>query len=179
MGFFRKIWKGIKTAGRFAGKVIGKVGNVAGVLAPIASMIHPTAGAVVSTVARGAQRIGKIADGFNNAVNKGEEIGRMVKPGIDKMREGAKAVYKTGIPDKLTRGGFTRVLNKGRALRDRIERKYDQAAGHAAKIGGGINRGLEQVATHGNRIRAAIEKGRMVGTAQRPAHLPPPNPNLP
>ena len=126
MGFFKRLWKGIKTAGRFAGKVIGKVGNVAGVLAPIASMIHPAAGAVVSTVARGAQKIGKVADGFNNVINKGEEIGRMVKPGIDKLREGARAVYKTGIPDKLTGGGVSRVVDKARRFGQRVDSRGNQ-----------------------------------------------------
>ena len=172
--FWNKIKQGVKKVGRFIGRVGEKVGNVAGVLSNL-----PIIGGVASTVARGANLVSKIGNGAANLIERGERIRQKYQPTIDKVKDAATAVYKTGIPDKITRGGFTRVLNKGRALRDRIERKYDQAAGHAAKIGGGINRGLEQVATHGHRIRAAIEKGRMVGTAQRPAHLPPPNPNLP
>jgi hypothetical protein len=44
MGFLGRLWKGFRKVGRFAGKVIGKVGNVASFLAPIATAIHPVAG---------------------------------------------------------------------------------------------------------------------------------------
>ena len=147
MGFFKRLWKGVRKVGRFAGKVIGKVGNVASFLAPIATAIHPVAGKVVSTVARGAQAIGKVANGVNNIMDKGEEIAHRVKPVIDKVREGARAVYKTGIPDKLTGGAVSRVVDKvqrfgqkidsrGNAALDRVAHTTGRISDAARKLGG-------------------------------------------
>ena len=160
--FLRKLWQGAKKVGRFIGNAASKVGSVAGALSNL-----PVIGGVASTVARGANIIGKIATGATNVMDKIDQKRQQYQPVIDKVKDAGRAIHQSGIPDKLTRGGFTRVINKGRALRDRIERKYDNAAGHATRIGGGINRGLDR----------AIKN--TVGGAQRPAHLPPPNPNLP
>ena len=138
MGFIRRLWRGVRKVGRFAGKVIGKVGNVASFLAPIATAIHPVAGKVVSTVARGAQTIGRVANGVNAAFDKGEEIARAVKPGIDRIREGARAIHKTGIPDRLTGGAASRVIDKAQRFGQKIDSR-----GNAA---------LDRVETKGNRF---------------------------
>ena len=174
-----RIKQGVKKVGRFIGRVADKVGNVAGVLSNV-----PVIGSVASTVARGANLVSKIGNGAANLVEKGEQIRQKYQPTIDKVKEAGKAIHQSGIPDKLTRGGFTRVINKLKHHRDRIEQRgnqmMDRAERHGQRIGGGINRGLEQVATHGNRIRAAIEKTglndiktlRRVGDAQRTAPAP-------
>ena len=141
--FLKKLWNGAKRVGRWIGNAASKVGSVAGVLSNV-----PIIGSAASAVARGANLVGKIATGATNFMDKVDQKRQQYQPVINKVKDAANAVYKSGIPDKLTRGGFTRVLNKGRALRDRIERKYDHAAGHATKIGGQINRGLDQAIKH-------------------------------
>ena len=136
---WNKIKQGVKKAGRWVGNIAGKVANVAGVLSNV-----PILGGVASTVARGANLVSKVSNGVANLVEKGEKMKQQYQPTIDKVKEAGKAVYNTGIPDKITNGGITRVINKGRALRDRIERKYDQAAGHAQRIGQRIDSGINK-----------------------------------
>ena len=137
--FLNKLWNGAKKVGRFIGRAAGKVANVANVLSGI-----PILGGVASTVAKGAGLVGKIATGATNLMDKVDQKRQQYQPTIDKVKEAGKAVYNTGIPDKITNGGITRVINKGRALRDRIERKYDQAAGHAQRIGQRIDSGINK-----------------------------------
>ena len=159
MGFFKRLWNGVRKVGRFAGKVIGKVGNVASFLAPIATAIHPVAGKVVSTVARGAQTIGRVANGVNAVFDKGEEIARAVKPGIDRMREGARAIHKTGIPDRLTGGAASRVVDKMRRFGQRIDSRGNAALDRVETKAGSLaeklkNKGYDvsQMAKYGARI---------------------------
>ena len=161
-----KIKQGVKKIGRFIGRVGDKVSNVAGVLSNV-----PILGGVASTVARGANLVSKIGNGAvakgaglvskighgaANLIEKGEQIRQKYQPTIDKVKDAAQAVYKTGIPDKLTRGGVTRVLNRVHGIRDRLERKYDTAAGHAAGIGRRIESGVNRAQTV---VNAAVRPG--------------------
>lgn len=157
---WNKIKQGAKKVGRFIGRVADKVGNVAGVLSGV-----PIIGSVASTVAKGAGLVSKIGHGAANLIEKGERIREKYQPVIDKVKNAAQAIHATGIPDKLTRGGLTRVIDKGRGIRDRLERKYDAAAGHASGIGRRIESGVD-------RAREAALRNR-VGGAVRP---PPPAP---
>ena len=140
--FLKKLWNGAKKVGRFIGNVAGKVRDVAGVLSNV-----PILGGVASTVARGANLVNKITTGATNFMDKVEQKKQQYQPAIDKVKEAAKAVHATGITDKLTRGGVTRVLNRVHGIRDKLERKYDHAAGHAAGIGRRIESGVNRAQT--------------------------------
>ena len=137
--FLKKLWQGAKKVGRFIGNVAGKVGNVAGVLSNV-----PVIGGVASTVARGANLVNKIATGATNFMDKVEQKRQQYAPVIDKVKDAAKAVHATGIPDKLSRGGVTRVIDKMRGLRDRMEQRYDRAEGRIGKIGNRIEAGVDK-----------------------------------
>ena len=167
MGFFKRLWRGVKKAGRFAGKVVGKIGNVAGFLAPIAGMIHPAAGAAVSAVARGAQAIGKVANGVNHVINKGEEIAGKVKPVIDKVRAGARAVYNTGIPDKLTGGAVSRVVDKARRFGQKIDSRGNQMLDKTENVFSRMGNNMARMRDLSRKIASQV----VVGGAKRP---PPP-----
>ena len=134
-----KIKNGAKKIGRFIGRVADKVGNVAGVLSGV-----PIIGGVASTVAKGAGLVSKIGHGAANLIEKGERIREKYQPVIDKVKDAGRAIHQSGVVDKLTRGGLTRVIDKGRRLRDRIEQRYDAAAGRAGKLGGRIEAGVDK-----------------------------------
>ena len=136
---WNKIKNGVKKAGRWIGNVAGKVGNVAGVLSNV-----PVIGGIASTVARGANLVSKVSNGVSNLIEKGERVKQKYQPVIDKVKDAGKAVYKTGIPDKLTGGAVSRVINRGREIRDRVERRYDKAAGQAQRIGQRIEAGVNK-----------------------------------
>jgi hypothetical protein len=137
--FWDKIKGGIKKVGRFIGRVAGKVGNVAGVLSNI-----PVIGSIASTVARGANLVSKIGNGAANLIEKGEKIKQRYQPTIDKVKDAAQAVHQSRVLDKITRGGMTRFLDKGRALRDRMERRYDHIANQAQRIGQRVEAGVDK-----------------------------------
>ena len=145
--FLKKLWNGVKKAGRWIGNAASKVGSVAGVLSNV-----PVIGGIASTVARGANLVGKIATGATNFMDKVDQKRQQYQPVIDKVKEAGRAIHQSGIPDKLTRGGFTRVINKGRALRDRVERRYDRAERHVQRIASGINRGLNTAQNVANTV---------------------------
>ena len=136
---WNKIKQGAKNVGRFIGRVAGKVSDVAGVLGNI-----PVVGGVASTVARGANLVSKIGHGAANLIERAEAAKAKYQPAIDKVKDAAQAVHKTGIPDKLTGGAVSRVINRGGAIRDRMERKYDAAAGQAHRIGQRIEAGVNK-----------------------------------
>ena len=137
--FLKKLWQGAKKVGRFIGNVAGKVRDVAGVLSNV-----PILGGVASTVARGANLVNKIATGATNFMDKVEQKKQQYQPVINKVKDAAQAIHQSGVVDKLTRGGLTRVIDKGRRLRDRMEQRYDAAAGRAGKIGGRIEAGVDK-----------------------------------
>ena len=137
--FLSKLWNGAKKVGRFIGKAAGKVANVAGVLSNV-----PVIGGFASTVARGANLVSKVSNGVSNFMDKVDQKRQQYQPAIDKVKEAGKAVYNSGIPDKLTRGGFTRVINKFKHHRDRAERRFDNVAGHAQRIGQRIEAGVNK-----------------------------------
>ena len=129
----------MKKAGRFFGRVGERVANVAGVLSNI-----PILGGVASTVAKGANLVSKIGNGAANLIERGERIKQKYQPTIDKVKDAAQAVHRTGIPDKLTGGAVSRVINRGREIRDKVERRYDKAAGQAQRIGQRIEAGVNK-----------------------------------
>ena len=143
--FLRKLWNGVKKAGRWIGNAASKVGSVANVLSGV-----PVIGGIASTVAKGAGLVNKIATGATNFMDKVDQKRQQYQPVIDKVKEAGKAIHQSGIADKLTRGGFTRVINKGRAIRDRIERRYDRAEGRIGQIGRRINGGLDKAQNMAN-----------------------------
>ena len=145
--FLKKLWNGAKKVGRFIGRAAEKVGNVANVLSGV-----PVIGGFASTVAKGAGLVNKIATGATNFMDKVDQKRQEYKPVIDKVKEAGKAIHQSGIADKLTRGGFTRVINKGRAIRDRLERRYDRAEGRIGQIGRRINGGLEKAQNMANTV---------------------------
>ena len=147
---WNKIKQGAKKVGRFIGRVAGKVGDVAGVLSNI-----PVIGGVASTVAKGAGLVKKVADGGVNLIEKAEAARAKYQPTINKVKEAAQAVHKTGIPDKLTGGAVSRVINRGREVRDRMERRYDAAAGQAQRIGQRIEAGVNKA---GGIARRVVQK---------------------
>ena len=136
---WNKIKNGVKKAGRFFGRVGERVANVAGVLSNI-----PILGGVASTVAKGANLVSKIGNGAANLIERGERIKQKYQPTIDNVKDAAQAVHRTGIPDKLTGGAVSRVINRGREIRDRVERRYDKAAGQAQRIGQRIEAGVNK-----------------------------------
>jgi hypothetical protein len=136
---WNKIKNGVKKAGRWIGNVAGKVGNVAGVLSNV-----PVIGGIASTVARGANLVSKVSNGVSNLIERGEAARAKYQPVINKVKEAAQAVHRTGIPDKLTGGAVSRVINRGREIRDRVERRYDKAAGQAQRIGQRIEAGVNK-----------------------------------
>ena len=137
--FWNKIKSGVKKVGRFFGRVGERVANVAGVLSNI-----PILGGVASTVAKGANLVSKIGNGAANLIERGERIKQKYQPTIDKVKDAAQAVHRTGIPDKLTGGAVSRVINRGREIRDKVERRYDKAAGQAQRIGQRIEAGVNK-----------------------------------
>ena len=136
---WNKIKNGVKKAGRWIGNVAGKVGNVAGVLSNI-----PVIGGIASTVAKGANLVSKVSNGVSNLIERGEAARAKYQPAINKVKEAAQAVHRTGIPDKLTGGAVSRVINRGREIRDKVERRYDKAAGQAQRIGQRIEAGVNK-----------------------------------
>ena len=151
---WNRIKQGVKKVGRFIGRAAEKVGNVAGVLSNV-----PIIGNVASTVAKGANLVSKIGNGAANLVEKGEQIRQKYQPTIDKVKDAGKAIYDSGIVDKITRGGFTRVINKFKRHRDRIEQRgnqmMDRAERHGQRIAGGINRGIDKAQ---NIVNTAVYK---------------------
>ena len=145
--FLKKLWNGAKKVGRWIGNAASKVGSVANVLSGV-----PVIGGFASTVAKGANLVNKIATGTTNFMDKVDQKRQEYKPVIDKVKEAGKAIHQSGIPDKITRGGFTRVINKGRAIRDRLERRYDRAEGRIGQIGQRINRGLDKAQNMANTV---------------------------
>ena len=137
--FLNKIKSGIKKAGRFFGRVGEKIANVAGVLSNV-----PVIGGVASTVAKGAGLVSKIGHGAANLIEKAEAARAKYQPAINKVKDAAQAVYKTGIPDKLTGGAVSRVINRGQEIRGRMERRYDAAAGQAQRIGQRVEAGVNK-----------------------------------
>ena len=137
--FLKKLWQGAKKVGRFIGNVAGKVRDVAGVLSNV-----PILGGVASTVARGANLVNKIATGATNVMDKVEQKRQQYAPVIDKVKDTAKVIHATGIPDKLTGGAVSRVINRGQEIRGRMERRYDAAAGQAQRIGQRIEAGVNK-----------------------------------
>ena len=148
---WNRIKQGAKRVGRFIGRVADKVGSVANTLSVI-----PGIGSIASTVAKGANLVSKIGNGAANLIEKGEQIRQKYQPTIDKVKEAGRAIHQSGIPDKLTRGGFTRVINKFRRHRDRIEQRgnqmMDRAERHGQRIAGGINRGLNTAQNVANTV---------------------------
>ena len=136
---WNKIKQGAKNVGRFIGRVAGKVSDVAGVLGNI-----PVVGGVASTVARGANLVSKIGHGAANLIERAEAAKAKYQPAIDKVKDAAQAVHKTGIPDKLTGGAVSRVINRGQEIRGRMERRYDAAAGQAQRIGQRVEAGVNK-----------------------------------
>ena len=136
---WNKIKQGAKKVGRFIGRVAGKVSDVAGVLSNI-----PVIGGVASTVAKGANLVSKIGNGAANLIEKAEAAKAKYQPAINKVKEAAQAVHQTGIPDKLTGGAVSRVINRGQEIRDRMERRYDAAAGQAQRIGQRVEAGVNK-----------------------------------
>ena len=148
---WNRIKQGAKRVGRFIGRVADKVGSVANTLSVI-----PGVGSIASTVAKGANLVSKIGNGAANLIEKGEQIRQKYQPTIDKVKEAGRAIHQSGIPDKLTRGGFTRVINKFRRHRDRIEQRgnqmMDRAERHGQRIASGINRGLNTAQNVANTV---------------------------
>ncbi len=151
---WNRIKQGVKKVGRWIGNAASKVGNIAGALSGV-----PVIGSVASTVAKGANLVSKIGNGAANLIEKGEKMRQKYQPTIDKVKDAATSVYKSGIPDKITRGGFTRVINKFKRHRDRIEQRgnqmMDRAERHGQRIAGGINRGIDKAQ---NIVKTAVSK---------------------
>ena len=137
--FLQKLANLGKKAGRFVGRIAGKVGNVAGVLANV-----PIVGRVASTVARVANIASKVGNGIANGIERIQEKKAKYQPVIDKVKDAARAVHRTGIPDKMTGGAVSRVINRGREIRDRADRKLDKVAGAAGRIGQRIEAGVNK-----------------------------------
>ena len=138
--FLKKLWNGAKKVGRFIGKAADKVGKIANVLSVV-----PGIGSIASTVAKGAQFVGKIANGATGIMDKAEEVKQQYQPVIDKVKQAGQAVYETGIPDKLTGGGFTRVWKKLRRRREDFENR--------------ANRGLDRLRPGMNRFADRVNRG--------------------
>ena len=136
---WNKIKSGVKKVGRFIGRVADKVGNVAGVLSKV-----PVVGSIASTVARGANLVSKIGNGAANLIERGERIKQQYQPTIDKVKDAARSVHQSGVLDKLTRGGMSRLLDRGRSLRDRMERRYDRISNQAGRIGQRVEAGVNK-----------------------------------
>ena len=149
--FLSRLWNGAKKVGRFIGKAADKIGKVAYVLSVV-----PGVGSIASTVAKGAQIVGKIANGATGIMDKAEAVKQQYQPVIDKVKGAAQAVYETGIPDKLTNGGFTRVWKRMRRRREdfenRANRRMDGAERTGRRIGGIINRGLDAAQRYADRV---------------------------
>ena len=106
MGFLNKLLSGASKVGRFVGKVSNVVGNVAGALSNV-----PVIGGVASSVAKVANTVNKVANVATGLIDKGQEIANSNKSTMGKIADAATAVYKTGIPDKLTGGKVSQVVN--------------------------------------------------------------------
>ena len=141
--FLNKIKRGIQSAGRFIGRVADKVGGVANVLSYV-----PVIGGFANTVAKGANLVSKIGYGASDFIDKVNGIQQKYQPVIDKVKDTARAIYNTGIPDKLTGGRFTEIVDRGRRMRDNLERRYDNIADRAGRIG----QRVERVVDTGSRI---------------------------
>ena len=134
-----RIWnaikRGVKKVGRFIGNVAGKVSNVAGFLSNI-----PVIGGIASTVARGANLVSKIGNGAANLIEKGEQIRQKYQPVINKVKGAAQAIYKTGIPDKLTNGAVSRVIDKGKYYAQRAENAINRGGAAVDRANHTVNR---------------------------------------
>ena len=140
--FLSRLWNGVKKVGRFIGRAADKVGKVANVLSVV-----PGIGSIASTVAKGAQVVGKIANGATGFMDKAEAVKQQYQPVIDKVKQAGQAVYETGIPDKLTNGGFTRIWKRMRRRRQDFEnrghRAMDRAEPYIRRVADRINGGLD------------------------------------
>ena len=134
MGFFGKILGGITKVGRFIGNVAGKIGNVAGVLSKV-----PVIGGVASTVARVANTVSKVGTGAAGIAGKIGGLFKQNKAVVQKVGDAAKAVYNTGIPDKMTGGAVSRVIDKTRQIAGKVQGSIDRAKGFIGKLGANIN----------------------------------------
>ena len=166
MVFFGRILGGIRKVGRFIGNVAGSVGRVAGGLSKI-----PVIGGIASTVARGANLVNRVANG---AANIADKVGGFVdrnRETIQKVQDAGRAIHQSGIPDRLTNGGFSRVVDRARDFAHQAERRFDQAVdrgrdmydrarGYGYTAANVINR--ETNGRFGNFV-AGIRPGRMVG----------------
>ena len=167
--FWNKFKKGIQSVGRFVGRVADKVGSIANVLSYV-----PVIGGFANTVAKGANLVSKIGYGASNFIDKVNGIQQRFQPVIDKVGDAARAIYNTGIPDKLTGGAITRIIDRGRRIRDNLERRYDYIADRAGRIG----QRVEQVVDTGGRIVNHFAGGRNAPNYNhnrtRDRSLPPP-----
>ena len=119
--FINKLISGAKKVGGFIAKGASTVGKVAGVLSNI-----PLVGAVASTVARGANLVNKVANGVVNFAGAAEKFTNKHEDTFNKISDAGKAIYNTGIPDKITNGGATRVIGRIKEGMNRAERGYDR-----------------------------------------------------
>ena len=137
--FLAKLANFGKKVGRFIGRVGGKVGNVASVLSNV-----PILGGVASTVAKAANLASKIGNAAADGIERVQAAKAKYQPVINKVKDAANAVYRTGIPDKLTGGGVSRVINRGREIRNRAEGKFDRISNQAGRIGQRIESGVNK-----------------------------------
>ena len=122
MGFFSKVWKGIKTS--FVGKWVrkafkrfGKFMNKIGVLGQIAmTFILPGVGGMMSKLASGMMKYQGIAQGLvrgaGKFINVAANVGSKIKGGISSITKGVTGAIKNtlgGMAEAMNLDGF---LNK-------------------------------------------------------------------
>lgn len=126
------IKSGVRKAGRFMGNVAGKVGEIAGHLSFIPG---------ASTVQKIANVVSKVGGGVDKLIGRAEAAKQKYQPTINKVVDAGKAVYKTGIPDKLTGGAITRVIDKTRQLAGQAERGINRASAQVDQMNKRVNNG--------------------------------------
>ena len=124
--FLRKLRNFGRKINRFVNRASGTIGKVAGALSNV-----PVIGNFASGVARAANLVNKVSGRIDNIGQRIDAAKERYKPTIDKIRDAGRAVHNSGVLDKITNGRYSRVYDKVRQHRDRIEQRGNQALDRA------------------------------------------------